>query len=1095
MNNLSEYKFTIISDVSTKEASKSSNISLKKVIELIKTPNEVITEARRWVDTDPERYKNLKRRLPVLLPYELADKSDEGTFSNLNRIWTQSFLMYFDVDHISKEDCDVLKDELSLVEGVAFIFETTSGQGLRIATLVEGITESNYDDFYCKAMKYLNTYFGIVCDRACGNPGRKSFISYDPEPYVNYDCGFFNNTINASNISLDSIVSAKKKTSNNKNKNKGKVEGKIKLEYLHKAQQFKNVDNVLDATSFVLFVLKDIDFKMADGSGRHETLFYHVILTGLRLGIPPQILEKGIWEGISSYGMEAKRWLMGKHLKTMINNCYDNYCDDIVSINESSNGFKFEYTHTLEADTYLEERKEELTKILDDSDKILLKAPTGAGKSTFISNYCIERLKQAFEESTDCDSEGGGHVIIFQPNVFPTKRAYHELKGDTRIPQWIRDRIILVTGDNPIREAEISFHQPCLILAVIDQFDNVVKTLAERSPFEHKAKTDAELLTNLFNYVVIDEMHKIESDSSFRENMVNTTRLFAPGIKLTTITATPTFGCLKLCKEANYTTCEVNTKVSKNVKIQRVMDFTFNTMLTTMLDNLNQGYKVFARIGIKQDIKNLKKALEAKGKKVLAITADNKHNREVKKFIETGLTGADVILSTKILEDGFSIMVPGKFCIVYNTNSAEIPDERAIKQFTARCRLATELDVYLFLNPVVAHIKTVREEKKQSVNDIQDYIASISPIIRKDFGLQTTDVIDIKTICKIFENGVSKKDKINLPKILNTFSSASLCFDHYAGLFERNLRELFGTEITQIGEPLDDAQKEEFKEYKITRGEEMRDDLLEAAIKLSDSQIFSLCYRVNKARMKIKGIKLGDERFSRMKIADALFELGELGLGEDFCDNANVKRLLSTYAAIFNNTNSHAEKIKIIHHLISKRKLADFKERLTYVLHMEKKLAFNNAYKREDFKYDLSIYRAIEKHVLENNNVLRIDDYYEANKDLQNFKLVKINQTQDIKKFFSRLFDSDVIRRKIKTEDGKTRRKIEYVNCVLKDPKDLLKEYALSQDLIDELLDYEIDEKRYAQIENECETLVCLDFSKADENEVSDVKRRFDFKE
>ena len=290
--NLTEYKFTIISDVSTKEASKSSTISLKNVIELIKTPNETIIEARRHVDTDPEKYKNLKRRLPVLLPYELADKSDNGTFSNLNRIWTQSFLMYFDVDHISKDDCDALKGELSLVEGVAFIFETTSGQGLRIATLVEGITESNYDDFYCKAMKYFNAYFGIVCDRACGNPGRKSFISYDPDPYVNYDCGFFNNTINASNISLDSIVSAKKKTNN---KNKSKTEGKIKLEYLHKAQQFKNVNTVLDATSFVLFVLKDIDFKMTDGSGRHETLFYHVILTGLRLGIPPQILEKGIW--------------------------------------------------------------------------------------------------------------------------------------------------------------------------------------------------------------------------------------------------------------------------------------------------------------------------------------------------------------------------------------------------------------------------------------------------------------------------------------------------------------------------------------------------------------------------------------------------------------------------------------------------------------------------------------------------------------------------------------------------------------------------------------------------------------------------------
>ena len=132
---------------------------------------------------------------------------------------------------------------------------------------------------------------------------------------------------------------------------------------------------------------------------------------------------------------------------------------------------------------------------------------------------------------------------------------------------------------------------------------------------------------------------------------------------------------------------------------------------------------------------------------------------------------------------------------------------------------------------------------------------------------------------------------------------------------------------------------------------------------------------------------------------------------------------------------------------------------------------------------------------MENKNILRVDDYYEANKDLQNFKLVKISKTQDITKFFSRLFDFDVIRRKVKTEDGGTRQKRDYVNCVLKDPKDLLKEYGLSHDLIDELLDYEIDEKRYAQIENECKTLVCLDFSKADQNEVSDVKRRFDFKE
>ena len=48
---------------------------------------------------------------------------------------------------------------------------------------------------------------------------------------------------------------------------------------------------------------------------------------------------------------------------------------------------------------------------------------------------------------------------------------------------------------------------------------------------------------------------------------------------------------------------------------------------------------------------------------------------------------------------------------------------------------------------------------------------------------------------------------------------------------------------------------------------------------------------------------------------------------------------------------------------------------------------------------------------------------------------VKLNNGQEL--------IARAIRRKVKTEDGRTRQNREYINCVLKDPKDLLREYGL----------------------------------------------------
>lgn len=1090
MTNLSikNLKTTLIPSVATKEASKSEIISFFDLMEIIKTENEVVKEARKVVNSNENEYKRLKKNLPVFLPYELKDKSESGAFTNENRRWEKISLVLFDVDHIDEDTCNFLKDNLSEVEGIAAVFKTPSGQGLRIITVVEGLNATNYGIFYQKAMQYLKGRYGIICDTACGNPGRKSFITYDPNPYINFDCGLFNNFI----VGLQLEVKGRKQKIT---KSERESKGLNKLVYLQKANQFKYADTVEEASKFVEFVLKDVDFKNSDGSGRHTTLFYHIVLTGLKLGIPQRILERGIWEGFNNFaGGGINSWLRGKNIGDMINLCHSNYCGDVISIDESSKGFEFEPNHYLKFDKYITEtqsadKANELTEIINSAAKTLLIAPTGAGKSTFIAKKCLDELIKANDDSIDGEDENCGHVIIFQPNVFPTKRAYHELKADTRIPEYIRDQIVLVTGDHKLEANTASLNRPCFILAVIDQYEHVINELIIHSNVKYLKNDYSELLPKLFNHVVIDEIHKIEGDSSFRDAMVNVSNLFLPKVKLTMITATPTLGLLKLCKDANYTVCKIETASKQKTKINLIYKYTFKHLEDTIESAVKEGRKVLARIGLKEDIKHLKKNLEKKGYKVLAVTADNKKNKEIEKFIQTGITEAEIVLCTKILEDGFSIMVPGNFCIIYNTNQLELPDERAIKQLAARCRLADEIDLQIFLCPAVLPTQKIRDSKRQIIKSVQDYIATIKPFLRAGVGIQMDNHFEIKTVCKLFEIGAARQDEINVPKILNNISQAALCFDHINNLFEANLRKIFDCEINKVGGEITESEKNEFNNYKILRSEIAQNDLLEAAKNLSNEHVFSLCYRANKTKLRLKGIRLSDERFSKMKAVDALSELKELGYGEDFCDKPEIKNLIGNYLKIFDNTKSHADKIILIHNLLHKRKVNDFQECLTYVLHMEKKLVFNNRYKKEDFKLDLSIYRDIEDYVKENNGVFRIQEYYDSVKENDNFKAVDIKHVQDVKKFFGRLFYAEMVRTRAKSEKVTI-----YTNCIEKPPKNLLSDYGLTEELINELLNYKEDLETHEFLERECKNICGQKIFNVDTLDLEEAKKTLSFK-
>ena len=1087
--NLREYKCTKIPSVKTLKASESEEINFEDLINMIAEGNTAVDKAREClINGDSDGYKGYKSTLPVFLPYRLSDRSESGAFTNHNRVWDDVFLMMFDVDHLGSDACDELKPALIEVEGVAAVFKTPSGEGLRIITFVQKL-DCTYTEFYTKAANYFDDYFGIPCDLACGNTGRKSFISSDPDLEVNYDCGLFNHTINAAQI----ILKNRKANSNNKSKNKGE-EGQIPLIYLTRAGQFRNARTAEEATEFVEFVLKDLNFQNKDGSGRHQTLFYHLVLTGLRLGMPPLELEKGVRTGFSNIiGAEIKSWLRSKNLRQMIQDCHDRYCSDIVSIHESSLDFEPEFNKTLHVEQFLSEKKEELTKVFEGAKKLLLKAPTGSGKSTFIYQHCLELFEKNSIDNTCLDCSGGGHILITQPNVLPTERAYYELTNDPNIPQWVKDQIVLVTGDSKIEKSKANLSSPCVFLAVIDQLDTIIETMTKYAPPHLRSLPPAELLPKLFSLVVIDEMHKIESDSTFRDSMVSVTKLFLPQVKLAMVTATPTFGLLKMCKDGNYTTCLVKAKRLQKVNLFKQDVFTYNIILEKILEECQKkGKKVLARIGLKADIRHLKKDLEKKGVSVLVVTADSKNSRAVKQFIKTGETKATVILCTKVFEDGISIKIPGEFSIIYNTNQMEIADERAIKQLTARCRNSNEIDAYLFLSKANLPIRSLRKDKKDVVRNVQEFITMINSRLSTTLEYSNEHTFEVKTICKLYETGFTGKDEINVPKILNSISHLALCFDHLNGLFESNLRNIFGSMITKIGEEISDEEAAEFKEYKVERATVTKNEFLDVVKILTCEKVFALCYRINKHRMKLKGSLLLGEQVGKMKEADAVLKLSELGYGEELFENVYTKKILNHYDKIFRNLKGHIDKLKIIFELVLSRKVGDFQERLTYVLHMNKRLHFNNRFKPEDFKYDLSIYRDIEDYVNDNNGVFRINEFYKSAKEKQNFKIAEINHVQDIQRCFSRLFNFDMVRRRI-TINGKTERVTEYINCIPKNPIDLLTFYGLTKDMVTELLDYEENDECYEKLERECRSVQNDDLTLIDADALALVKQKLDF--
>ncbi len=157
------------------------------VLESIKSDKfkDLIIKAREIKESkDNGAYVEFKKTLPVvtfggIFPYRKNDSIQAPT----------GFLIP-DMDHV--EDVSRVMDLLQRDENIWFAFVSPSGCGIKAGVRAKGIkNDQDHKKFFAAVQRYLEKTYQIKIDDACKDISRLTFLSYDPDAWVNPDACFF----------------------------------------------------------------------------------------------------------------------------------------------------------------------------------------------------------------------------------------------------------------------------------------------------------------------------------------------------------------------------------------------------------------------------------------------------------------------------------------------------------------------------------------------------------------------------------------------------------------------------------------------------------------------------------------------------------------------------------------------------------------------------------------------------------------------------------------------------------------------------------------------------------------------------------------
>jgi hypothetical protein len=309
-----------------------------------------------------------------------------------------------------------------------------------------------------------------------------------------------------------------------------------------------------------------------------------------------------------------------------------------------------------------------LTNLLDSASRLVLRAPTGCGKTyTVLRHIAPEHHKKT-----------GGVTVLAVPTVAMAeqiKNEYRDLKP------------IVITGN------ESDLHRlyadtpldTCVIVSVYDSAARLLDVISEPTTL-----------------LVVDEMHKLVSDYDYRTSAMRTMlRLIKQAHRTLCLSATPEL----LFHEAplSFTYCDVDVQQKRPLRFRQcAYDKREEAVVASILQTLeasnssSDNTTILLHVNSKKLLKRTHKLLVKHGvpeNAIDTITTDTLDTSpEYKSVTETSRFTRRVILTTSVLDCGMNILNAGRAHIIM----LDEKNEDTIIQVANRFRTADDIAVHLF---------------------------------------------------------------------------------------------------------------------------------------------------------------------------------------------------------------------------------------------------------------------------------------------------------------------------------------------------------------------------------------------------------------
>jgi hypothetical protein len=309
-----------------------------------------------------------------------------------------------------------------------------------------------------------------------------------------------------------------------------------------------------------------------------------------------------------------------------------------------------------------------LTNLLESASRLVLRAPTGCGKTYTVLRHI----------APDHHKKTGGVTVLAVPTVAMAeqiKNEYSDLKP------------IVITG------SESDLHRlyadapldTCVIVSVYDSAARLLDVISEPTTL-----------------LVVDEMHKLVSDYDYRTSAMRTMlRLMKQAPRTLCLSATPEL----LFHEAplNFTYCDVDVQQKRPLRFQQHgYDKREEAVVASILQTLeasnssSDNTTILLHVNSKKLLKRTHKLLVKHGiheNAIDTITTDTLDTSpEYRSATEQSRFTRRVILTTSVLDCGVNILNTGRVQVIM----LDEKNEDTIIQVANRFRKADTIDVMLF---------------------------------------------------------------------------------------------------------------------------------------------------------------------------------------------------------------------------------------------------------------------------------------------------------------------------------------------------------------------------------------------------------------